>query len=340
MHGVRPAGSDAYKPGAIVYALAALKNIGAAAMETIVAERNANGPFKDLSDFAGRINPKVLNKRAIEMLASAGALRKARAQPRARPRQRRCHPERGRQARRARDRAASSTCSARWRETTRRRASSSSSAPRACGRRWNGWTWSSSAVGYFLSGHPLDEYESALASLGVKRYAEFAAGITGSGSARIAAIVVAARERRSAKGNKFAFGDVLRRQRPVRGDHLLRHAHRLARSARGRHRRVALRRRRARRCRNLEVARRRHRQPRPRRSATSTRNCASCWTFDCIPPAPRHGDGRVALAPAARPRRDPLHRPVPRRIARSSWRSPAATTSPPRAAAFSRPCPA
>ena len=62
------------------------------------------------------------------------------------------------------------------------------------------------AVGYFLSGHPLDEYASALAAMGVKRFADFSNEVAGSGSARIAAIVVSARERRSAKGNKFAFG--------------------------------------------------------------------------------------------------------------------------------------
>ena len=42
-------------------------------MESIVAERTANGPFKDLSDFAARLNPKALNKRALETLAAAGA---------------------------------------------------------------------------------------------------------------------------------------------------------------------------------------------------------------------------------------------------------------------------
>ena len=59
--------------GAIRYSLAALKNIGAQAVESIVAERNANGAFKDLSDFAARLNTKALNKRALETLAAAGA---------------------------------------------------------------------------------------------------------------------------------------------------------------------------------------------------------------------------------------------------------------------------
>src|SRR4029079_4521657 len=68
--------SDVDFPGGektIRYSLAALKNIGALAVGSIVDERGANGPFKDLSDFAGRCNTKALNKRALETLAAAGA---------------------------------------------------------------------------------------------------------------------------------------------------------------------------------------------------------------------------------------------------------------------------
>ena len=48
----------------IRYSLAALKNIGALAVGSIVEERTANGPFMT-SDFAGRCNTKALNKRAL-----------------------------------------------------------------------------------------------------------------------------------------------------------------------------------------------------------------------------------------------------------------------------------
>jgi DNA polymerase-3 subunit alpha len=62
------------------------------------------------------------------------------------------------------------------------------------------------AIGFFLSGHPLDQYDKLLAKLGVKRYTQFehTAGL-GATSGRLAGIVINARERRSAKGNKFAF---------------------------------------------------------------------------------------------------------------------------------------
>jgi DNA polymerase-3 subunit alpha len=55
------------------YALGALKGVGEKAMEALVAEREARGPFKSLEDFAERIDPRLLNRRQIESLAAAGA---------------------------------------------------------------------------------------------------------------------------------------------------------------------------------------------------------------------------------------------------------------------------
>ncbi|MDQ3077405.1 MAG: DNA polymerase III subunit alpha [Pseudomonadota bacterium] len=59
--------------GKVRYALGALKGVGEKAMEALVAERAANGPFKSLDDFAARIDPKMLNRRQLESLAAAGA---------------------------------------------------------------------------------------------------------------------------------------------------------------------------------------------------------------------------------------------------------------------------
>ena len=59
--------------GGIRYALAALKNLGRGAVEAIVEVRDGGGPFTDLTDFASRIDPKSINKRGVESLASAGA---------------------------------------------------------------------------------------------------------------------------------------------------------------------------------------------------------------------------------------------------------------------------
>ncbi|HWT14090.1 MAG TPA: DNA polymerase III subunit alpha, partial [Allosphingosinicella sp.] len=58
---------------AVRYALGALKGVGGKAMEQLVAERRANGRFRDLDDFAARIDPRLLNRRQIESLAGGGA---------------------------------------------------------------------------------------------------------------------------------------------------------------------------------------------------------------------------------------------------------------------------
>jgi DNA polymerase-3 subunit alpha len=58
---------------AVRYALGALKGVGEKAMELLVAERRANGPFASLDDFAARVDPQLLNRRQIESLAGGGA---------------------------------------------------------------------------------------------------------------------------------------------------------------------------------------------------------------------------------------------------------------------------
>jgi DNA polymerase-3 subunit alpha len=57
----------------IYYALAALKGVGKQAMDHVVAVREEGGPFKSVSDFVRRVDPKHVNKRAFESLARAGA---------------------------------------------------------------------------------------------------------------------------------------------------------------------------------------------------------------------------------------------------------------------------
>ena len=58
---------------AVRYALGGLKGVGEKAMETLVEERDRNGSFRDLDDFAGRIEPRLLNRRQLESLSAAGA---------------------------------------------------------------------------------------------------------------------------------------------------------------------------------------------------------------------------------------------------------------------------
>lgn len=64
----------AVEDGAIRYALAAVKNVGVGAMEGLVAAREKDGPFKNLNDFAARLDGSVVNKRLLENLVRAGAM--------------------------------------------------------------------------------------------------------------------------------------------------------------------------------------------------------------------------------------------------------------------------
>ncbi len=60
-------------PGTIVFGLSAVRNVGESLVGLIIAEREANGPFADFHDFCERVDPSVLNKRAVESLIKAGA---------------------------------------------------------------------------------------------------------------------------------------------------------------------------------------------------------------------------------------------------------------------------
>ena len=188
------------KRGAIRYSLAALKNIGAGAVETIVAARDAGGPFASLGDFANRLDPKALNKRGIETLAKGGAFDALDA-----------------------NRAAAAANSDTILALAQRRNNDAEQgmsdlfggggkAPDLVLRGTEAWTPMEKlaaefeAVGFYLSGHPLDNYTRVLGKLGVKKYTEFEASTArGATAARLAGIVISARERRSQKGNKFAF---------------------------------------------------------------------------------------------------------------------------------------
>ena len=59
--------------GVVLFGLYGIKNVGDAAVEHILEERNRNGRFKDLWDFCKRIDSSCVNKRAVEHLIKAGA---------------------------------------------------------------------------------------------------------------------------------------------------------------------------------------------------------------------------------------------------------------------------
>ena len=61
------------KDGVIRFGLGAIKGVGQNAVSTIIAEREKDGPYKDIYDFVERVNLSGCNRAAIESLALAGA---------------------------------------------------------------------------------------------------------------------------------------------------------------------------------------------------------------------------------------------------------------------------
>ncbi len=187
--------------GAIRYSLAALKNVGRQAVEHIAQEREAGGAFRNISDFARRINPRVVNKRALETLAAAGALDELGV-----------------------DRATAFANVDRMIAAGNRSLETSAEGqndlfsgaqhapPPIELRAAQPWVPTDrlsrefDAVGFFLTGHPLDDYTEVLEALGAETWVEFAA------KARIrrvvgtlAGTVLHARERQGKSGNAYAF---------------------------------------------------------------------------------------------------------------------------------------
>ncbi|TYO90101.1 DNA polymerase III subunit alpha [Oceanicella actignis] len=191
----------AVEDGRILYGLAALKNVGADAMRLIVEARAQGGPFADLFDFARRVDLKKVGKRPLENLARAGAFD-------ALERNRRRVFE-------SLERLVAWSAA-----VAEERASSQSSLFGEAGEdlpppplaRTDDWlpterlTQEQAAVGFYLTGHPLDDYRGALERQRVMTYAELARKATGAGlTARIAGTVLGRQERMSARGSRFAF---------------------------------------------------------------------------------------------------------------------------------------
>jgi DNA polymerase-3 subunit alpha len=185
-------------PNTIYYALAALKGVGPQAIELIVEARQKGGPFKSLADFAARVNPRAINKRIVESLAAAGAfdgLDKNRARVFA-----------------GADAIVAACQRAHEAETSGQNDmfGNAADAPTIVLPNVENWLPAEllrreyDAVGFFLSGHPLDDYATALKRLRVQTWAEFSRAVkTGATAGKVAATVVSRMERRTKTGNKM-----------------------------------------------------------------------------------------------------------------------------------------
>jgi DNA polymerase-3 subunit alpha len=181
--------------GEILYALAALKGVGASAVEKLVAERRTR-PFADLADFARRLDTKALPKRALESLVQAGAL-DALVPDRALALA--CVEAVMAIASRTRDGEASGQNDffGAAEEPIRPQPHEPWTAGERLKREYE-------AVGFFLSGHPLDDYGPLLERMRLRRYAEFAAAVkAGATGGRLAATVLSRQERKTKTGNRM-----------------------------------------------------------------------------------------------------------------------------------------
>ncbi len=186
----------------IPYALGAIKNASANAMASIAEERATSGPYKDIFDFARRIDPQVVNKRSLEALAKAGAFDAI-------------HPNRA-QVFHAADVLTD------YAALTKAEASSNQEsmfgdgaidAPPPKLPLSEEWTTNErlsaemEAVGSYISGHPLDDYRQSLERARVSTYAEVLGGAGRHGkSIRIAGTIMERQDRKSQKSDRpFAY---------------------------------------------------------------------------------------------------------------------------------------
>ena len=188
------------RDGRVVYALGALKGVGVEAMALIV-EARGDKVFATLFDFARRVDMKRVGKRPLEMLARAGAFDVL-------------DPNRARVFEALDALVAYSAAVHEAKASTQVSLFGDSGGdlpePRLPFR--DDWlpverlTQEHQAIGFYLSGHPLDDYMSALKRKDVKTLAEVTVmAERGPLVAKMAGSVSAKQERKSAKGNRFAF---------------------------------------------------------------------------------------------------------------------------------------
>ncbi|MHA1527524.1 MAG: DNA polymerase III subunit alpha [Alphaproteobacteria bacterium] len=191
--------------GRILYALGALKNAGVEAMRLVERARGEGGPFRDIFDFARRVDLRALGKRALESLARSGALE--------------CLERNRRKLVLGIDVLSDYSAASHDEKTSDQHSlfggangDGGEALPPPRLATCEDWLPSArlreehAAAGFYLSGHPLEDYMGALKRQQVSTWAEFMAtkGRTG-GAARIAGTLATVQVRKSAKGNRFAF---------------------------------------------------------------------------------------------------------------------------------------
>jgi DNA polymerase-3 subunit alpha len=184
----------------VFYALAAVKGVGKQAMEHVVEMREEGGPFKSIGDFARRVDPKLVNKRAFESLVRAGAFDAL-------------SPNR-RQLVESSDAVLSDAArTARERETGQVSLFGEAAASAEELRLVPVDDWLAherlgeefSAIGFYLSGHPLDGYRTSLTRLQALTYAQIQEDRRASFVTSVAGTLIRKSERRGRNDQNYAF---------------------------------------------------------------------------------------------------------------------------------------
>ena len=194
--------------GNIIYGLGAIKGLGEGPVESIIAARNEGGPFKNLFDFCARIDPRKVNKRALEALIRSGAADKL-----------------GPGINIDHDRAVMFAAMNEAVKTAEQSAANSSAGmmdlfgdvvPSAGSdedvyrdfHRVRSWTMKErlhaekETLGLYLTGHPIDEYDSELNHLVSSRIADLKPEKS---NQTVAGLVVAQRVMKTKRGDTMAF---------------------------------------------------------------------------------------------------------------------------------------
>src|SRR5438093_2489709 len=187
----------------IRFGLAAIKNVGEAAMESILATRAADGAFKTLDDFCARVDLRLVNRRVIESLIKAGAFDSL-GLPRAHLlAQTDAALEAGQRVQRDRIEGQASF----FDTLIPPAAAPARREPADIVPEWpddQRLAYEKEVLGFYVSGHPLAQYASVIDSLGVTTSADLATRRHG---ARVTLLghVAALKETATKSGNRMAF---------------------------------------------------------------------------------------------------------------------------------------
>jgi DNA polymerase-3 subunit alpha len=181
--------------GAIRYALAAVKGVGAPAAGAIVAARDGT-PFRGLADFASRIDGRAVGKKALESLVQAGAFDEVVHD--------RAQVFHGIEQITAIAQRTSQVAAVGQNDFF---AGDSEPIRLNAVEPWLPWDRLAreyDAIGFFLSGHPLDAYGGVMKRLRLQRWLEFVTSVkAGATAGKLAATVVNRQERRTKSGTKM-----------------------------------------------------------------------------------------------------------------------------------------